>query len=223
VGLSAPAASLWVIQAERAVGMLEGQDVTQRDLARLEKWANVNLMKFTKAKCKVVYMGHGNCQHQYRLGDEWIESSPAEKDLGILVDEKLDVSKQCMLAVQTDSQLYPGLHPQQRGQQVEGGDSPTLLHSCETPPRVLCQALGPPVQEGHEPVRAGPEEATKIFRGMEHLFYEERLRELLFCLENKSLQGDLTEVFQYIKGLIRKAGKNFLSRFVVTQQAVTIL
>ena len=57
-----------------------------------------------------------------------------------------------------ESQPYPGLHQKQRGQQVEGGDSAPLLHSGETPPRVLCPALEPSAQQGHGPVGAGPEE-----------------------------------------------------------------
>jgi len=57
----------------------------------------VNLMKSNKAKCKVLHLGCDNPQYQYRVGYEQIECSSAE-DLGILVDEKGDVSQQCVLA-----------------------------------------------------------------------------------------------------------------------------
>jgi len=51
----------------------------------------VNLVKFNKAKCKVLHMGQGNLKHKYRLGREWLASSAEEKDLGELVDEQLNM------------------------------------------------------------------------------------------------------------------------------------
>ena len=68
-------------------------------------------------------------------------------------------------------QSCPGLHQKQRGQQGEEGDSAPLLRSAETPPEVLHPALEPSAQEGHGPVGAGPEEATKMIQGLEPLLW----------------------------------------------------
>ncbi|PKU42254.1 rna-directed dna polymerase from mobile element jockey- hypothetical protein [Limosa lapponica baueri] len=115
-------------------------------------------MKFNKNKCKVLHLGHGNPRHKYKLGGKWIESSPEEKDLGVLVDEK---EAQCDLAMCThspESQLHPGLHQKKCCQHVQGGDSASLLCSDETPPGVLCPALGSSAQERHRPVGMSPAE-----------------------------------------------------------------
>ncbi|KAJ7410191.1 hypothetical protein BTVI_54089 [Pitangus sulphuratus] len=72
-----------------AVDTQEGRDAIHR---YLERWAHMNLIKFNKAKCKI------SPKQKYRLSGEWIENSPEENDLGMLVNEKFSMTCQCVLA-----------------------------------------------------------------------------------------------------------------------------
>jgi len=57
--------------------------------------------------------------------------------------------------------------------------------------------------------------------GLEHLCWEEKLRELgLLSLEKKRLRGDLREAFQYLKGATRRLERDLLQGPVVIGQGV---
>ncbi|GAB0192438.1 hypothetical protein GRJ2_001709100 [Grus japonensis] len=154
-------------------------------------------MKFNRAKCKVLHVGQGNPKHSYRLGDEGIESSPEEEDLGVLVDEKLNVSWQCALAAQKANRVLDRIKRSVTSRSREG--ILPLYSALMRPHLEYCvQLWGPQYKKDMELL----ERVQKLIRGLQHLSCEDRLRELgLFSLEKRRLQGDLTAAFQYLQGL----------------------
>jgi len=95
---TAPLATLLTISNWEVVLALEGQEALQRDLDRLELWAVINGRKFNK--CQILHQGQSNAGHKRSLRAEWLESSPAERDLGLLVGSRLNRSQQCAQAAQ---------------------------------------------------------------------------------------------------------------------------
>ncbi|GAB0186595.1 mitochondrial enolase superfamily member 1 [Grus japonensis] len=194
------------------VDTLEGRDAIQRDLDR-------KYMKFNKAKCKVLHMGQCNPKHNYRLGREWIERSPEEKDLGVLVNKKLNMSRQCTKANRVLGCIKISVTSRSR-------EVILPLYSTLVRPHLgyCVQLWGPQHKKDMDLLERVQRRAMKLIRGLEHLSYEDRLRELgLFSLEKRRLQGHLIAAFQYLKGPTGKMGRDCLQGHGVIGQGVMAL
>ena len=97
-------------------------------------------MRFNKSKCRALPLGRSNHMHQYKLGDDLLEMSSAEKDLGVLEDCRLTKRQKCAfvanikssMARRSRKMIFP-LHSGPRGPEATSG--------------VLCAVLGSSVQE----------------------------------------------------------------------------
>jgi len=107
----------------------------------------MNLLKFSKSKCKALHLDCDNLCYQYKLGDVRMENNPAKKDLGVLVDGKLDMSQQCTFGAQKASRILSCIKRRVVSRLEEVILPLSLLYTAETSPGVLHSDVESLVQE----------------------------------------------------------------------------
>jgi len=147
----------------------------------------------------------GSCRgaSQYRLRADLLESSSVERDLAVLVYDKLTMSQQC---AKKANRILGCIK-----KSVSSRSREVLLPLCSALVRsrleYCVQFWAPQFNKDEELPEGVQRRAARMMRGLEHLSYKEGLRELgLFSLKKRRLRGDLITAYKYLECGCQKDG-----------------
>ncbi|CAM5164461.1 unnamed protein product [Natator depressus] len=191
------------------LGYREGLGIIQEDLDDLVNWSNSNRMKFNSEKCKVMHLGINNKNFSYKWGTHQLEVMEEEKDLGVLVDHRMTMSRQCDMTVKKANAVLGCIR-----RAISSRDKEVLvpLYKALVRPHLeyCVQFWSPMFKKDEFKLEQVQRRATRMIRGMENLSYERRLKELgLFSLTKRRLRGDMIALYKYIRGINTREGEEF--------------
>ena len=176
-------------------------DTFRLDLQHLFTWSQEWQMLFNLDKCKVMHFGTGNTKASYSMGGAVLQVVNCEKDLGVLVQNNLKVSQQCVKAAKTGNRVLGMIS---RTFQYRSKSVIIKLHKALVRPHLeyCVQAWRPHLQKDINLLENVQKRLLKML-GVNKKYYYEKITEYnITTLETRRLRGDMITVFKIFKGML---------------------
>ena len=185
----------------KSVSSDEDLDIVREDLHKLESWAEKWQMEFNVDKCSVMHLVKNDMCADYSLFNKQIKVSEKERDLGIIVDNKLRFSEQCNAVVNKANSTLGMIK-----RNIVSRDHKIIskLYKALVRPKLeyCIQAWRPYFRKDIDKLEKVQRRATKLISDCRNLSYKDRLVYTgLTTLEDRRNRGDMIEVFKLVKGL----------------------
>ena len=176
----------------------DGQSALQRDLTKVQEWAEKWKMEFNVGKCKIMHIGRKNPKSVYSMGGTELETTSAERDLGVTIDDRLDLGNHIRSIVARANRIL-GLIKISFAC-LDKSMFLNLYLVLVRPHLEYCvQVWSPYKQKYIKLLERVQRRATKLVPGLRHLEYSERLKRLgLTTLEERRVRGDMIQTYKFI-------------------------
>ena len=176
----------------------DGQSALQRDLTKVQEWAERWKMDFNIGKCKVMHIGNKNPKNVYSMGGNEIETTNAERDLGVTIDDRLDLGTHIKNIVAKANRMLGLIKIS-----FACLDKPMFMNLYLVfvrPHLEYCVQVWSPYKKKHiKLIERVQRRATKLVPELKNLEYTERLKRLgLTTLEERRVRGDMIQTYKFI-------------------------
>ena len=178
-------------------------DSLQKDLVALQEWAEIWQLAFNAKKCKVMHLGKNNPKLSYSMGSERLEEVVCEKDLGVWVDNKLQLQEHTANQVKTANRILGLIR--RSFTYLDRQSLCTLYKSLIRTHLEYANAVTSPQTERDSILLENVQRrATKLVPSIAHLDYTDRLRTLkLPSLKYRRRRGDMIETYKYMHNIYK--------------------
>lgn len=187
----------------RKVGKREDCEILQEDLNKIWEWSRVWQMEFNVKKCGVMNFGRSKERpvYKYKMGNEELKIKTEEKDLGVIVTDRL--SPQVHIK-KIAGETYHLVRRIRTAFRYLDEDMIKQLMVTMIRPRLEYAAVvwSPNTARDKRILERVQRAATKLPPTLANLSYEQRLEKLnLLTLERRRERGDLITMYRILSGV----------------------